>query len=487
MFYEHINHLMLGTLVCLAKSYVDRVYVIDDGQDVRVKTLARSLGFEIVRNISDGICNLDLIWHNGGHGILVALYGDGTHDPCLIPLLVSSVENGHDIALAITKDPPIEENILISCCNGLATPYSGFIACSASFTSGETNLYDLLDKAHSSSNLRRGYVNLIDGLNQGFIDRLKVGVVIPAYNEELLLGETIRGIPPYIKRVYVVDDCSTDGTPDVIKKASDPRMVSVRHEKNRGVGAAIITGYKLALADGMDIVAVMAGDNQMDPKELPRLLEPIVEGRADYAKGNRLVSKEFRKGMSRWRSFGNFLLTILTKIGSGYWHISDPQNGYTAISRKALETLSLDSVYTYYGYCNDLLTKLNVLGARVTDVAIPARYGIERSSIKYGRFIFKVAPMIFRGFLWRLKVKYIIRDFHPLVLFYISGMIATPLGVLLFAWILGKGLLKYPLTPYSVTLATLVTLAGTQFLLFAMLLDWQANKKNQHEGPGTRW
>jgi hypothetical protein len=134
----------------------------------------------------------------------------------------------------------------------------------------------------------------------------------------------------------------------------------------------------------MDIIVKMDGDNQMDPEQLPNLLEPIVERRANYTKGNRLLSQEYRSGMSKWRFLGNSMLTFLTKIGSGYWQMRDPQNGYTAISKSALGRINLDSIYPYYGYLNDILVKLNVYdGHRVVDVVMPARYGGERSSIKY--------------------------------------------------------------------------------------------------------
>ncbi|VVB85946.1 UDP-N-acetylglucosamine--dolichyl-phosphate N-acetylglucosaminyltransferase [uncultured archaeon] len=303
-----------------------------------------------------------------------------------------------------------------------------------------------------------------------------IGVVVPAFNEELLIEETLRSVPEYVTKIYVVDDCSTDRTSEIVKSFTDPRIVPVRHDKNRGVGAAIITGYKLALEDEMDIVAVMAGDNQMDPEQLPGLLMPIIEGRADYTKGNRLISKEFRQGMSRWRFFGNAMLTMITKIGCGYWHIMDPQNGYTAISRHALEVMSLDSLYPYYGYCNDLLIKLNTFGMRVEDVVMPARYGREKSKIKYSKYIVKVAPMIFRGFLWRLKTKYIVLDFHPLVFFYISSMVLLPAGVLFSLWILIQKLYHNPVSANFPLLAVFIDLMGLQFLMFAMLFDMQADK-----------
>jgi len=215
----------------------------------------------------------------------------------------------------------------------------------------------------------------------------------------------------------------------------------------------------------------------MDPAQLPRLLIPIIEGKTDYTKGNRLLSKEMRKGMNTWRAFGNGILSLITKIGSGYWHITDPQNGYTVISKEALEALDLDSIYTYYGYCNDLLIKLNAYGLQTIDVPMPARYGRETSTIRYGNYIRKVAPMIFRGFLWRLKMKYVVFDFHPLVLFYIASMILLPVGFLFGLWILlqkavfhGEVSTNYPL------LDVFISLMGMQLLLFAMFFDMQVNK-----------
>ena len=309
------------------------------------------------------------------------------------------------------------------------------------------------------------------------LESCSIGVVVPAYNEEKLIGETLSGIPEYVDRIYLIDDGSTDRTGDVVKSFRDPRVLYLRHDENKGVGAGIINGYKLALRDEMDVVAVMAGDNQMDPAELPRLIIPILEGEADYTKGNRLLSDSFRTGMSPLRSFGNTLLSLITKIGSGYWQVTDPQNGYTAISRQALESLDLDAVYPYYGYCNDLLIKLNAFGMRVMDVVIPARYGREKSSIKYSRYVLKVSPMLFKGFLWRLRVKYTVLDFHPLVLFYLAGMIALPLGMLFGFWAFLQALLQTPLSSYYVLLDLFVLGMGVQMLLFGMLFDMQAEKK----------
>lgn len=303
----------------------------------------------------------------------------------------------------------------------------------------------------------------------------KIAVVVPAYKEEELIGETLSSIPEYVDKVYVVDDGSPDRTYEIMQRIAekDSRIVPIRHEKNRGVGAAIISGHKRALKDKMDISVVMAGDNQMDPAFLPAILDPVVEGKADYAKGNRLLDPEYRKGMSRWRLLGNSMLTFLTKVASGYWQLVDPQNGYTAISRRALERIDLDSIYPGYCFENDMLIKLNVYGFRVVDVPHPARYGRARSKIKYWKFIPKASWFLLKGFLWRLKMKYIILSFHPLVFFYLLGIVLTPIGFLTGLHTLWyKFVLGEPLFVRGV-LSALIFMVGLQFLSFAMLFDMQ--------------
>ena len=242
-----------------------------------------------------------------------------------------------------------------------------------------------------------------------------IGVVVPAFNEEMLISKVMETMPDYVDNIYVIDDGSTDKTFVTVTQFSyDPRLKVTRHLSNKGVGAAIITGYKHAINDEMDIVAVMAGDSQMDPMQLYKLLDPLVEGAADYSKGDRLSRPDLTKGMSRWRKFGNTILTRLTRISSGYWNIQDPQNGFTAISREALSKINLDKVYSGYGYCNDMLAKLNVLDARVKDVPIPARYGQEKSKIRYGNYIRKVSFLLLKNFFWRITEKYIVPHFRNL-------------------------------------------------------------------------
>ncbi|MFP9191289.1 glycosyltransferase family 2 protein [Natrialbaceae archaeon A-CW1-1] len=341
-----------------------------------------------------------------------------------------------------------------------------------------------------------------------------VGVVVPAYNEEGFIGEVIREMPAYVDVMYVIDDCSTDGTWDEILETADNvaesespleykdetvltdgagsllsqraivrdptgRVVPIQHRENVGAGGAIKTGYLAALEDETDVTVTVDGDGQMDLSQMTRLLDPIVKGEADYTKGNRLLYKEYRSAMPKFRFIGNSILTFLTKIASGYWKTMDPQNGYTAISHYALDNVGIASLYEYYGYCNDLLVKLNAKGMRVADVAMPAVYGDEKSSIKYSTYIRKVSGMLLKNFLWRLKVKYLVLDFHPLALFYCFGAVTALLGGLGGLWSLyAKYALGDPLFVRASASLLLFTM-GCMFIMFAMLFDMQVNENRE--------
>jgi glycosyltransferase involved in cell wall biosynthesis len=283
-----------------------------------------------------------------------------------------------------------------------------------------------------------------------------VGVVVPAYNEHGFVGGVIETIPDFVDRIYVVDDRSTDGTWQEIRERAEqanrvadrrvespladgglavaPRVVPVRHEENRGVGAAIKTGYRRAYDDGIDVTAVMAGDGQMDPDQLDRLLDPIVKHGADYAKGNRLLHPEFRAEMPPFRLFGNWMLSLLTKIASGYWNTGDPQNGYTAISYRALDRLDVERLYDDYGFANELLVRLNQRGMQVADVAMPAVYGDEQSTISYRTFVPTVSLLLLGSFLSRLRTQFVEFGDRAPVLGYALGMlgllVAVPIGLL---------------------------------------------------------
>lgn len=236
----------------------------------------------------------------------------------------------------------------------------------------------------------------------------KIGVVVPAYNEERFIESVINTMPDFVDKIYVVNDTSSDDTLEIISRLANQngRIIAVNRDRKGGVGAAIISGHKKALKDDIDVVAIMAGDGQMDPLVLHKILAPVVEGEADYAKGDRLSIPQHRRGMSAWRLFGNFLLTYLTRIASGYWHISDPQDGYTAISTETLRKLDLDRIEKGFAFENDMLVKLKVIEGRVMDVPHPAVYQGQRSKIRYPRFIVKTSWVLLKDFLWRLKTRY---------------------------------------------------------------------------------
>lgn len=319
-----------------------------------------------------------------------------------------------------------------------------------------------------------------------------VGVVIPAYNEEGFVGQVITSLPDFVDHVYVVDDCSTDGTWSEIRRAvatittagddsgheSDrgPIVDAIRHDRNQGVGAAIKTGYSRAADDEVDVTAVINGDGQMDPAILDRIIDPVVEGRADYAKGNRLFSRNHLTGMSAFRRFGNATLTFLTKMASGYWKMMDSQNGYTAISLDALQTLDLDALYDDYGFCNDLLVRLNAHQMSIADVEMEAVYGDETSTIEYRRFIPTVSSLLLDRFLWRMKARYIVTDFHPLVGMYlvsVTSMIAGTLGVAKsLLWLPGDWNEAGPSAEFSFE----VSLLGIVTAIAAMTMDMKENE-----------
>ncbi|HEY3577186.1 MAG TPA: glycosyltransferase family 2 protein [Gaiellaceae bacterium] len=304
-----------------------------------------------------------------------------------------------------------------------------------------------------------------------------VGVVVPAYDEEALIAATLGGIPSLVDRIIVVDDGSTDRTRERALELGDPRVEVLEHERRSGVGAATLTGYRRALDDGLDVVVVMNGDNQMDPGDLPILVEPVARGELDYAKANRLATGQAWQLIPKTRFFGNAILSMLTKIASGYWHVADSQSGYTVVSREMLEQLDLDHVYTNYGFPNDMLVHLNVWNARVRDFPSRPIYGVgERSNMRYRHVVPRIAWLLVRGFFWRLWEKYVKRDFHPLVFFYVMGFIATVSGVLLGLVVVGYRIAGYSIPIATVVLVALLVISGLQFTLFAMWFDMESNK-----------
>ena len=309
----------------------------------------------------------------------------------------------------------------------------------------------------------------------------RISVVIPAHNEELLIERVVDGIPSFVDHIIVVDDASTDRTADklaALKSRYGDRLLVVRHAQNLGVGGAIVTGYEtaLSLAAEKHLVAVMAGDAQMDPEDLPKLVTPCAAGEVDYAKGNRLVTGEAWKIIPRTRYLGNAVLSLLTKIASGYWHVADSQTGYTVIRAEALAVLQLRRLYPRYGFPNHLLVELNNYDFRVRDVPIKPVYNVgEVSGIRLHKVIPTISWLLFRCYFWRMKEKYIIRDFHPLIFFLTFGLVVSG-SALVFGLYLAYLRLQGPVSAVAAVFAAMSFSSGIQSILFALWMDMERNR-----------
>ncbi|MEW7290999.1 glycosyltransferase family 2 protein [Aquimarina sp. 2304DJ70-9] len=357
-----------------------------------------------------------------------------------------------------------------------------------------------------------------------------IAVVVPCYNEAKQIKMVLDSMPDFVDRIIVVDDASKDDTtgavmkhllenksslklisnisqeiiPNIYNRADievqqksideiqkftpievlnkDPeneRIIVIQHLKNGGVGAAIATGYKWCKDHDIDCTAVMAGDGQMDPNELESICKPVVDEGIDYVKGNRLIHKSAWVIIPRVRFLGNSILSILTKIASGYWGVSDTQSGYTAISNNALNSVPLYDIYKRYGMPNDLLVKLNIAFCTIREVKIKPIYGVgEKSKLNILKVSFPILFLLIRCFFKRLQTKYLYRSFHPLyVLYWISFIIGTVNIYFLYQLIVNF------LDPDSKTptdyliIFIFLTISGFQSLLFAMWMDIQDNER----------
>jgi glycosyltransferase involved in cell wall biosynthesis len=307
-------------------------------------------------------------------------------------------------------------------------------------------------------------------------DGKSVAVVVPAYNEETLVASTVGAIPDFVDQIFVVDDGSSDATAERAAEA-DSRVELVTHERNQGVGAAIVTGYRRAIAHQIDVTCVMAADGQMDPNDLKMLVHAVAAGEVDYAKANRLFTGQAWHLIPRTRYLGNAMLSFLTKIASGYWHVADSQSGYTAVNMDTLKLLDLERIYPRYGFPNDLLVHLNVWNRRVRDYPSRPIYGVgERSGIRLHSVVPRIAWLLVKAFFWRLGAKYVIRDFHPLVLFYFFGLLLLAAGIVLGLIETGLRIAGNPLPIATILLVALLVISGLQLLLFAMWFDMESNK-----------
>lgn len=317
-----------------------------------------------------------------------------------------------------------------------------------------------------------------EGIEKVAFKDKSVAVLIPAYNEATQIESVVKALPTYVDRVVIVNDASTDSTADVIRALAeiDERIVAIDLDENRGVGGAMAVAYGWARDNGIDVAVRVDGDGQMDPDEMPLLIEPIVQGTADYTKGNRLWDPAGWQLIPRIRLFGNAVLSLLTKIASGYWSVADSQSGYSAAGRFALERIQWEQMYSRYGQPNDLLVLANVADCRVADVPVTPIYGVgERSSMKIAQVVFTISTLLFRRFWWRLGRKYLLRDFHPLLFFYLlstfTSVVSVALAVRLFYfWILNGSV------PQVTALAlSFFVITALNSVFFAFWMDMQAN------------
>ncbi len=359
-----------------------------------------------------------------------------------------------------------------------------------------------------------------------------VAVVVPAFNEEKQIGFVIESMPDFVDKIIVVNDCSTDKTKEVVTSYSgseynkcgviiqnitqkditgkyeranralmelmvdemkyftpsevvsespeSDRIILINQKKNAGVGAAIARGYKWCKDHNVDCTAVMAGDGQMDPDELEKICLPVIEENIDYVKGNRLIHRSSSLIMPKVRFFGNSILSILTKLASGYWRVSDTQTGYTAISRKAINAIELHKIYKSYGVPNDILVKLNIALCTVKEVEIKPVYDIgEKSKMKIRKVIPRVSWLLFKSFFIRIWKKYFLRDFHPLFILYnlsfILFFVSIPFAIQILGYYFGSQGGERPILNSIMFMFLIVS--SMQSILFAMWMDIQDNER----------
>jgi len=302
-----------------------------------------------------------------------------------------------------------------------------------------------------------------------------VAVVMPCYRVSGQVQDVIARIGPEVRQIFVVDDACPEHTGDFVERnCTDARVTVIRHAENQGVGGAMVTGYRAALASGADIVVKIDGDGQMDPALIPRFVKALAQGQADYTKGNRFYDLESLRAMPRVRLLGNAVLSLVNKISSGYWDVMDPTNGYTAIHRTVLSHLPLAKIDRGYFFESDMLLRLYTLRAVVRDVPMTAHYGDETSNLRVGRVLFTFPLKYLRAACKRVFYSYFLRDFNAGTLQLLGALVIGGAGALYGAakWALSirSGVAA---TSGEVMIAALPVLVGVQFLLGALQFDIQ--------------
>lgn len=302
---------------------------------------------------------------------------------------------------------------------------------------------------------------------------MQIAVAIPCFRVTRHVLEVIAAVPPGVARIYAVDDACPDGSGAFIEaRCRDPRVQVLRHTQNQGVGGAVLTAYRQALADGMDIVVKIDGDGQMDPRLIPQFVAPILQGRADYTKGNRFFRPESVLGMPPVRLFGNAVLSFVTKLSCGYWPLMDPTNGYTAVHTRVLRELPLDKIERRYFFETDMLFRLNTVRAVVKDVPMDAVYADEVSHLNVRKVVPEFLAKHWSRWWRRYAYSYLVRDFNPGTVYSVAGTVMLVCGLTfgLAHWI-GSALSGQPASSGTVMLAALPVLIGIQFLIAFLHYD----------------
>jgi glycosyltransferase involved in cell wall biosynthesis len=310
----------------------------------------------------------------------------------------------------------------------------------------------------------------------------RIAVVIPCYRVEGQIAGVLDRMPECVDRIYVINDASPDDTAGVVSRHRDPRITLLSHGRNAGVGGAMVTGFKAALAEDASIVVKCDGDGQMDPQLIPALVRPLVDGGVEYSKACRFHHAAELKTMPAVRLLGNIGLTLLTKCASGYWHLLDPQNGFLAIRAGALRLINLSRLARDYFFENDLMIRLNSIGARAIDVPMPARYGDEASSLVPWRAFLSFPPRLFVGFIRRILWRYVFYDVSPVAVLLGLGALLSLFGTVFGAYHWFMNARRGLATPTgTIIIATVTLILGFQLLLQATVLDIQSSPR-----PGSR-
>jgi glycosyltransferase involved in cell wall biosynthesis len=300
-----------------------------------------------------------------------------------------------------------------------------------------------------------------------------VAVVIPCYKVRDRVLDVIARVPPSVARIYCIDDACPEGTGrHVAQRATDARLRVLYHDRNLGVGGAVKTGYAAAIADGCTVAVKIDGDGQMDPQLVALFVAPILDGKADYTKGNRFFSPDDARGMPVIRLFGNAILSFFAKISTGYWNLMDPTNGYTALHLGLIDLLHLDKVSDRYFFETDLLFRLNIARCVVKDIPMRAVYDGAPSNLSVRRVFWSFLAGHLRNIGKRIVYNYYLRDFQVASIEFVLGPILVLSGTIygLYRWWLSYAT-GVPATAGTVMLAALQIILGAQSLLSALSFD----------------